>query len=64
MAHITELADMFYLTFGVHKYKTQEEVRWLKNKLDRSWDKIMPEGQEIIKEDYKITMGIINKAIK
>ncbi|MFH1822405.1 MAG: HD domain-containing protein [Patescibacteria group bacterium] len=30
MSHITELADMFFLTFGVHKYKTPEGAIWLK----------------------------------
>ena len=64
MSHITELADMFYLTFGVHGYYTEEGVRWLKNKLERSWQKIMPEGKKLIQEDYNIATKIIEKAIR
>lgn len=64
MAHISELADMFYLTFGVHKYKTKEGTKWLENKLQRSWQKIIPEGKRMIKEDYQIAMKIIKKAEK
>ena len=64
MAHISELADMFYLTFGVHKYKTREGAKWLGNKLQRSWRKIMPEGKRMIKEDYQVAMRVIKKAGK
>jgi len=63
MSHFTELADMFYLTFGIHRYKTLEGARWLKAKLERSWAKIIPEGRELIRDDYKIVSRIINKAI-
>jgi len=64
MAHITNLADMFYLSFGVHQYETKKGAVWLKNKLQRSWSKIMPEGRKMIKEDYRIAMKILNKAEK
>lgn len=64
MSHISDLADMFYLTFGVHRYKTNEGARWLKKKLRRSWQKIMPEGKRLVKRDYEIAMKIIDKAIK
>lgn len=63
MAHITELVDLFYLTFGVHKFKTKKGAIWLRDKLKRSWSKIMPEGKKIIKEDYKTAIKILNKAI-
>ena len=63
MSHVTELADMFYLTFNIHKYETLEGAKWLKAKLERSWAKIMPEGRKLIKDDYKIALKVINKAI-
>jgi len=63
MSHFTELVDMFYLTFGIHKYKTLEGARWLKAKLERSWEKIMPEGRKMVRADYEIAKKIINKAI-
>ena len=63
MSHFTELADMFYLTFGIHKYKTLEGTRWLKAKMERSWGKIMPAGRKIVRADYETAKKIINKAI-
>jgi uncharacterized protein len=63
MSHITEPADMFYLVYGVHKYKTRGGARWLKKKLERSWKKIMPEGKKIIEKDYDTIMNILNKAL-
>lgn len=63
MSHFTELADMFYLTFGIHKYKTLAGAKWLKAKLERSWAKIMPAGRKIVRADYEIAKKIINKAI-
>ncbi|MDA3839524.1 MAG: HD domain-containing protein [Patescibacteria group bacterium] len=63
MSHITELADMFYLAYGVHAYKTEEGAKWLLAKLERSWNKIMPEGQKIVIEDYKIAVKLLKKVI-
>lgn len=64
MSHITELGDMFYLVYGVHKMAKDEGLEWLKGKIGRSWNKLMPEGKKIVKEQYVIASAIINKAIK
>lgn len=64
MAHITELPDMFYLAYGVHRLKTCEGSKFLKNKLQRSWRKTMPEGKKIVKEDYEAAIKILNRALE
>lgn len=64
MAHITEIADIFFLAFNVHDYETYEGCVWLQGKINRSWKKIMPEGREVVKEDYETIQKIINKAVK
>jgi uncharacterized protein len=64
MSHFSELADMMYLVYGIHKLKTKSGAVWLKSKLNRSWKKIMPEGRKLIKKDYEIAFKILNKAIK
>jgi len=61
MSHFTNLADMFYLTFHIHQYRTREGALWLKRKLARSWKKIMPEGREMIKNDRAVAFKILNK---
>lgn len=63
MSHISELASMFYLTYGVHKFKTKEGAEWLKGKLERSWAKIMPEGKKMVRKDYLIAMKILKIAL-
>ncbi len=64
MSHVVELVDMFYLTFGVHRKKTEEGARWLKGKLTRDWKKIMPEGKVLVKKEYDLAIKLLNKAIK
>lgn len=64
MSHITELADMFFLIYRIHKFGSLEGATWLKNKLKRSWSKTMPEGKELIREEYKQAIKILDKNIK
>lgn len=64
MSHITEIADMFHLTFKIYGYDTAEGAKWLKGKLQRSWNKTMPSGKELIRADYEAAMKIINHALK
>src|SRR3990167_4588454 len=52
MSHFTELADMMFLVYGIHKLKTREGAIWLKGKLERSWKKIMPAGRQLIRDNY------------
>lgn len=64
MAHITEMPDIFFLAFHVHGLETYEGCQWIKGKINRSWKKIMPEGKEIIQEDYDLFMCLINRSLK
>ncbi|MFH0845955.1 MAG: HD domain-containing protein [Patescibacteria group bacterium] len=62
MAHITELPDMFYLTYGIHKHKTKEGIEWLRKKIEKSWNKIeLDEGKELVRKDFEIAMYLLNK---
>lgn len=63
MAHITEIADMFHLVFKIYNYETAEGSLWLKKKLQRSWAKTMPTGKDLVRDDYRAAMKIINKAL-
>jgi len=45
MSHFTELADMMYLVYGIHKLRTKPGAVWLKNKLERSWKKLCPKAE-------------------
>jgi len=64
MAHITELADMFFLAYGIHKLNSLDGSKWLKEKLERSWNKIIPEGRKMVKNNYKTAIKILDENIK
>lgn len=64
MSHFSELADLFYLAYNVHRLETREGVEWLQGKLKRSWAKIMPEGKDMVRKDYQIAMKILKKALE
>lgn len=63
MAHVTEVVDMMFLTFGLRGEKTVEGAKWLRNKLDRSWNKIMPEGKNLVKNNYKMFTKLLDDVI-
>lgn len=64
MSHFCFIPDMFFLTYGIHRHKTDEGACWLKRKLDRSWNKIMPEGRKIIKKDRELFLKILDQILK
>lgn len=64
MSHITELVDLLFLAFGVHRFKTNEGAEFVLNKINRSWNKLMPEAKIIVKKDYRLAVAILKKAIK
>ena len=64
MSHITELAAMFSLAYGIHRFELTEGAVWLKNKLERSWKKTMAAGKKIVKEDYETAIKILNRITK
>ncbi|MDD4901950.1 MAG: HD domain-containing protein [Patescibacteria group bacterium] len=65
MSHFYYLPDMFYLAYGVHKFKTDEGAAWLKAKLQRSWDKIvLPEARVMIRKDRKLFFEVLDQVLK
>lgn len=63
MSHITELADMMYLAYGIHGLKTAAGATWLLAKFERSWSKIIPAGRRLIRADYRLARQVLLHAI-
>lgn len=63
MSHITELADMFHLTYGVRRLQTETGAIWLLKKLERSWAKTMPEGKRLIAAEWEQARKIVGQAL-
>jgi uncharacterized protein len=64
MSHISEPVSMMHLAFRVLDNKVVEGASWLREKIKRSWEKTMPEGQEMIKEDYEKIVRMLNDSIE
>ena len=65
MSHFSYLPDMFFLAYGVHKFQTEEGAAWLKEKLERSWKKILlPLGRKLVADKRKIFLEILNQVLE
>lgn len=59
MAHFDGIPALLYLVFVRFGMDMVEGTKWLKDKLDRSWSKLLPEAKEIIKDKYEATKIIL-----
>ncbi len=53
MAHFDSISSLFYMAFFSHKMSIDEANTWLKQKLERSWNKLSPPAKEIIKDKHE-----------
>jgi len=61
MTHFEQLPSLLYLAFNQHKMGIDEGSNWVKEKLHRSWKKLAPQVQELIKEKYDAALEILTK---
>lgn len=64
MSHVTELADLMFLAYGIRKMKTEEGAKFVLGKIERSWKKLMPEAKAIVRKDYITARQILKSSIK
>lgn len=53
MAHFDNLSSLFYLAFVQDKMDIEKGTSFVVNKLQRSWEKLLPEAKELLKEHSK-----------
>jgi len=53
MSHIDNVPFLFYIAFEVKKLGIKDGEAWVREKIERSWNKLMPEAKEIIAERYE-----------
>lgn len=53
MAHFDNVDSLFYTVYEEQKMEIDEGTKWILGKLERSWKKLMPEAQEIMKDKYE-----------
>jgi uncharacterized protein len=59
MSHFDEVDSLFYLTLVVKKMKAIDAKRYIKDKLQRSFNKLTPEAKTIILPKYDAFMLIL-----
>ena len=59
IAHIDQIPSLFYLVFVQHQMEIDEGTAWVRAKLERSWNKLCPEGKEMIKDKYEAAKKVV-----
>ena len=59
MAHFDNIPSLLYFAFIRLKMNLEEGTKFVRNKLERSWSKLIPEAKEIIKEKYEASKSIL-----
>lgn len=59
MAHIAQLPSLLYLAYVQHQMTIDEGSTWVRNKLQRSWNKLCPEAQAIMREQYEAALTVL-----
>ena len=61
IAHIDQIPSLFYLVFVQHQMDIDEGTARVRAKLERSWNKLCPEGKEMIKDKYEAAKKIVQQ---
>ncbi|MGB8780295.1 MAG: HD domain-containing protein [Candidatus Bathyarchaeia archaeon] len=55
MAHFDRIPALLYFVFVRLGMDIDEGTKWLRDKLNRSWSKLIPEAKEIVRDKYEAT---------
>lgn len=53
MAHFDQILSLLYFAFVKRGMNVEEGGKWLRNKLERSWSKLIPEAKELLKTNTR-----------
>ncbi len=53
MAHFSHLAGLFYLVYQRKRMDLKKGKKWVLAKLERSWQKLMPEAKSMVRVKYQ-----------
>ncbi|KKQ32264.1 MAG: Metal-dependent phosphohydrolase HD sub domain protein [candidate division TM6 bacterium GW2011_GWF2_37_49] len=59
MAHIDQIASLLYAAFNERGKSIEDGKTWVREKLKRSWNKLCPEAQDIVKHKYECALEIL-----
>lgn len=53
MAHFDNIDSLLHLAYVQHKLGIDEGTKWVLAKLERSWQKLMPEAKQLLEKKYE-----------
>jgi putative nucleotidyltransferase with HDIG domain len=59
MAHFDNIPFLFYVALFKKQRSIEETKIWLRTKLERSWNKLIPEAKEIVRPKYEAAKLIL-----
>lgn len=61
-SHFDNLPSLLYLSYVTRNMELCEGVNFVKNKMERSWNKLSDKGKKIYFNDYRETMNVIMRS--
>ena len=62
MSHIDNVPSLFYLAFVQHRMGIDEGTDWIRGKLQRSWDKLAPWVQDMMREKFESALHTLARS--
>ena len=62
ISHFVAIPSLYYLAFTKHGMGIEEANAWLAAKLERSWQKLSPEGKDLVRNHYETFKTISNQS--
>lgn len=59
MSHIDNVPSLFYLAFVQHRMSIDEGAGWIRTKLERSWSKLAPKIQDMMRQKFESALQIV-----
>lgn len=57
--HIEKMPSLLYLAYMQHGMGIDEGAAWVRAKLERSWSKLRPDVQELVRVEYEAILKIL-----
>lgn len=64
IAHICQVGSLFYLCFTKHHLNIRDSEIWISAKIDRSWHKLSPVAQKMIRSQYLAAQMVLKHKTK
>lgn len=56
MSHLENVPSLFHLAFVQHQMGIDEGTKWIQGKLERSWNKLAPQVQDMMRQKYEAAL--------